>query len=134
MSEVLDVSRHGSTVALSSISMQTAGAQATPPGRERDRVSSMLSDTSMTISRGNSIRYADPYAPTPQRSISTMTSHLSPSIMSSPASSPPPINRLATSSPDQLPNDELSEARVYPSPIRIFATQSSNGSKFFEEL
>ncbi|KAF6764641.1 hypothetical protein DFP72DRAFT_868781 [Ephemerocybe angulata] len=156
MSEVLqmDNSLPPSVVA----SLNSSPTLRPKPLDPRERVSSMLSDTSMSVAsyrEGTTVRYPEPFAPAPQRSISNITGQLSPSMFSSPASSPPPsviglsVNRLASSSPEPILEDdgdgdvaEASEARVYPSARgRSFATQSGvsmrtfdTGSKFIEGL
>jgi len=139
MSEVLD--RPGSTVATANTVLSQD---------PRARVSSMLSDTSMSMHSsfrdGTALRYPEPYAPSPKRSISTMTAHLLPnSMVSSPASTPPPsVSCLSTASPDTSnstkdhggndPNASVSPGRTFTSQSGASMRTIDTGSKFIEGL
>ncbi|KAJ3532994.1 hypothetical protein NMY22_g7518 [Coprinellus aureogranulatus] len=146
MSEVLDTSRPPS--ALPSVNASPTSTQRPLPSGNRPRVSSMLSDTSMSIAsyrEGTNLRYQEPFAPVPQRSMSTFTTQLAPSMFSSPSSTPPPsITRAMSGSPEQLSGDESLQPAglVYPNGRgRPFTTHSGTsmltfegGTKFMEEL
>lgn len=148
MSEVLDISRPPSAVPSTSASPPIFQRSLPMSVDTRPRVSSMLSDTSMSIASyrgGTSLRYHEPFAPVPQRSISTITSQLAPSMFSSPSSTPPPnVNRGLNGSPEPMSGDESprAEGSVYTNGKgRLFATRSGTsmltfegGTKFVEEL
>lgn len=148
MSEILDASRPPSAIPSANTSPASVQRPLPISTDSRPRVPSMLSDRSMSGGsyQGTSLRYHEPFAPVPQRSISTFTTHLAPSMFSSPASSPPPsVNRPLNGSPEPLSGDEslqVERSSVYMNGKgRPFATRSGTsmltfegGTKFVEEL